>query len=170
VSRECLHLTAIGYEVLVDVSNFGVRPVECRLRIVFEETLVDLIPILLQPGAVEILVVSGETEQGGVIGATLDFPEQKESRQKADVFETDNTAYAVLPPKPLQKILFYGNEDFLLSKVLESLQNVELHVIGKIPETVPKNNLLVIHRTIPLVLPKGNILIVDPQNDCNLFR
>ncbi|MDR0521651.1 MAG: BatA and WFA domain-containing protein [Planctomycetaceae bacterium] len=158
--------SAAGYEVLAEVSNFGTLPVECRLRIVFEETLVELVPLTLPPGTAETVCVSGETSAGGVLWATLEFPDTS----PPDALEADNTAYAVLPPRPPLKILFYGEDNFLLQKVLESQQNALFSTISTLPETVPPDSVLVLHRIMPPVLPEGNILIVSPQTDCRFFR
>jgi hypothetical protein len=151
---------ATGFEVLTEISNFSEKPVECRLRLVLEERILELLPVSLEPDSVETIMIHGESEQGGILWATLDV---------SDSLEADNAAYAVLPQKTIQKLLYYGEDDFFLMRALESQQNIRLERVTEYPSIVPDNAVLIIHQTTPQVLPKGNLFIIDPQNDCNLF-
>jgi hypothetical protein len=151
---------AVGFDVLTEISNFSEKPVECRLRLVLEEKILELLPVSLEPGSVETIITHGESEQGGILWATLDV---------SDSLEADNVAYAVLPQKTIQKLLYYGEDDFFLIKAFESQQNIQLERVTEYPSIIPDNAVLIIHQTVPQVLPKGNIFIIDPQNDCNLF-
>jgi hypothetical protein len=125
-----------------------------------EERILELLPVSLEPGGVETIIIHGESEQGGILWATLNV---------SDSLEADNAAYAVLPKKTIQKLLYYGEDDFFLIKAFESQQNIRLERVTEYPSIIPDNTVLIIHRTMPQVLPKGNIFIIDPQNDCNLF-
>lgn len=156
---------AIEYETLLEVGNFGEQPTECRIELSLDGKMVDLITFSLEPGERKSEIVRSETELGGILQARLDLE---------DALESDNAAWAILPPKPLQKIWFYGEDDFFLSNVLEAQVHVEVEKItdleSAIASGVPRDTVLVLHRSIPEKLPHGNLLIVDPQNGCNLFE
>ena len=146
----------IGYEILVEVVNFGENEVTCRLDIDLDDTPVDIITLTLPPNVPQTQVVRSTTERGGILRAKLDH---------ADTFPHDNSAVALLPARPLQKLIFYGENDFFLGHVLSSQQNVELTVATECPTVVPDDTVLIIHRTVPEMIPAGNAFVIDPQND-----
>ncbi len=163
----------IGYEVLIEIANKSDEKRECRLQLELSEEIVDLIPLSLEPNAVETRIVRGETDRGGILKATLEIE---------DALPVDNTAWAVLPAKPVQKILLAGENDFFLEQVLRSQQNVEIirttgdgepgtgERTSVLPKTIPPDTVLILHQHIPEVIPSGNVLIIDPRNGCDLFE
>ncbi len=163
----------IGYEVLIEIANKSDEHRECRLQLEFSEEIVDLISLSLEPNAVETRIARGATDRGGILKATLEIE---------DALPTDNTAWAVLPAKPVQKILLAGENDFFLEQVLRSQQNVEIirttgdgepetgEGTSVIPKTIPPDTVLILHQHIPEVIPSGNVLIIDPRNGCDLFE
>ncbi|MCL2119258.1 MAG: BatA and WFA domain-containing protein [Planctomycetaceae bacterium] len=152
---------AIGYEILVEAVNYGESEVTCRLEIDLDDMPVDILTLTLVPDVPQTHLVRSTTDRGGLLVAKLDH---------TDAFPLDNTAMAILPPRPVQKLLFYGESDFFLGHVLQSQQNIDLTVIAECPAIVPPESVLIIHRTVPETIPPGNVLVIDPQNDSDFFR
>ncbi|MCL2623906.1 MAG: BatA and WFA domain-containing protein [Planctomycetaceae bacterium] len=152
---------AIGYEILVETANFGESEVTCRLEIDLDDTPVDILTLTLAPNVPQTHIVRSTTDRGGLLIAKLNH---------TDAFPLDNTAMAVLPPRPMQKVLFYGESDFFLGHVLQSQQNIDLTVVAECPAVVPQDAVLIVHRSVPETIPPGNVLVIDPQNDSDFFR
>ena len=149
---------AVGYEILVEVVNFGESEVACRLEIDLDDMPVDILTLTLAPNVPQTHIVRSTTDRGGLLVARLDH---------RDAFPLDNTAWAILPPRHLQKVLFYGESDFFLGHVLQSQQNIDLTVAAECPAVVPPDTVLVIHKTVPETIPPGHVLVIDPQSDCD---
>ncbi len=152
---------AVGCEILVEAVNYGENEVACRLEIDLDETPVDIMTLTLPPNVPQTQIVRSTTDRGGLLTAKLDH---------ADAFPSDNTALALLPARPVQKVIFYGESDFFLGHVLQSQQNIDLTVAAECPAVVPPDTVLVIHRTVPETIPPGNVLVIDPQNDSDFCR
>ncbi|MDR1494217.1 MAG: BatA and WFA domain-containing protein [Planctomycetaceae bacterium] len=153
---------AVGYEILAEVANFSETKTECRLEIDRDGTPVDVIPLSLEPNQTITRIVRSAGEQGGVLKASL---KKTGTQEPLDAFPLDDTALAILPSRPVQKILFYGETDFFLGYVLQAQPNIELTVLTECPAIVPNDSVLIVHRTVPTTIPKGNVFIIDPQND-----
>ena len=156
---------AVGYEVLVEVVNYGTEPVSVRLEVELGDRIVDVVPLTLEPNIPQTKIVRDTTPLGGLLRATLK-PSETASE---DLFPTDNSALAFLPERPTQHIYLYGEDDFFLLKVLQSQPNVELHLLAEPPARVLDDAVLVLHRTVPEKIPAGKVYIIDPRNDCDLF-
>ncbi|MDR1383845.1 MAG: VWA domain-containing protein [Planctomycetaceae bacterium] len=152
----------VGYEILAEVANFSETKTECRLEIDLNGMPVEVIPLSLEPNQTITQIVRCTSEQGGVLKASLKKAEEKEP---LDAFPLDDTAIAVLPARPIQKLLFYGEADFFLGHVLQWQPNIELTVLTECPAVVPDDSVLIAHRTVPAAIPKGNVFLIDPQND-----
>ena len=152
---------ALGYEILLEAILYGNEPIECRLEIYLDDIPVDMVPIQLTPNEPFVKIIKSVTEKGGILKASLDF---------SDAFATDNTALAILPPRKERKVLFYGDEDFYLYRVLQSQPNTEMSIITDCPATVPANTMLVIHKTVPNVIPEGDVFVLDPQTSSDLWE
>ena len=152
---------AAGYEILVEAVNYGESEVTCRLEIDLDDTPVDIITLTLAPNVPQTHIVRSTTDRGGLLAAKLDH---------ADALPLDNKAMAILPPRPTQKLLFYGESDFFLGHVLQSQQNVDLAVVAECPVAVPQDAVLIVHRVVPETIPPGNVLVIDPQNDSDFFN
>ena len=155
---------AVGYEVLVESVHHGTEPVSVRLEIELDDRIVDVIPLTLEPGQSRTTIVHDVTSAGGLLRARL-----RPTGGVADAFSTDDTAIAFLPALPTQQIYVFGEEHFFLRMVLESQPNVNLHFPTEIPQSVPADAVLVLHRNIPDTIPSGNVLIIDPRNSCDIF-
>jgi hypothetical protein len=158
VRRSLLDL--IGYQVLLEVTNFSERPVECRLELELGEALVDVIPLTLAPEERWTRVLDHTSAAGGVLSAKLDTN---------DALAGDNRAVAILPEREMQPVLLVTEGNLFLQRVLEAIPIVQLEVADQLPEQVPAGALLVFHRAVPEQLPQGNLLVVDPAGSCDLW-
>ncbi|MDR2756922.1 MAG: BatA and WFA domain-containing protein [Planctomycetaceae bacterium] len=152
---------AIGYEVLIEMVNFGTESVDAELELELENRLVDVIPCKLKPNQPQTKIVPNITTQGGLFRATVN---------SEDVFPTDNTAVAFLPELTTQHVYIFGTENFFLHKVLQSQPNIELHFLSTLPDRIPDGGVLVLHQTVPATIPNGKVLIIDPRNSCDQFE
>jgi len=152
------HLT--DYEIFLEVINFGTATAETTLEIECEGRLTEVLPLVLEPHVPVTRIIRNTSAGGGLFRATL---------TSTDLFPTDNTAVAFLSEQYVQQILLYGQENFFLWHILQSLPLTEVMVIEQIPEVIPPDSVLVLHQRVPATLPLGNLLIIDPLTDCDLF-
>jgi hypothetical protein len=167
-----------GYELFIELSNFGDEVIETRLKIFVDDRVSDVVSVLLNPREVKQYFVKGEINRGGIfvtkntegeIGVVV-----RGEIDVSDCFDADNTAYTILPPPMLKKILYFGEDNFFLINALKSCipasqQQTKFERVTKIPEIVPFDSVLVINRNVPPKLPEGNLMIFDPRSGCDLF-
>jgi von Willebrand factor type A domain/Aerotolerance regulator N-terminal len=155
-------LDAIGYQVLVEVSNFGSEPRKCRLELNLEEELVDVVPIELEPGASKTLNLDHASATGGRLVAQLDV---------TDGISVDNRALAVLPTRRKMPITLATAGSVFLKSVLESIPLVDLSIVESLPEDwrPARDSILVLHQNVPSKLPPGKLLVINPRNNCDLW-
>ena len=155
-------LDAIGYQVLVEVSNLSDQPQKCRLELNLEDALVDVVPLELEPGASKTLNLDHASATGGRLVATLDAE---------DALTVDNRALAVLPTRRKMPITLATPGSVFLKSVLESIPLVDLSIVEAVPENwqASRDSILVLHQKIPQQLPAGKLLVINPRNDCDLW-
>ena len=152
---------AADYEIFVEAVNFGAETVHTHLEIDYEDNIIDVLPLSLEPNVPVTRMIRKASTGGGLYRATL---------ADTDLFPTDNVAVAFLSEQYVQRVLLYGVENFFLWNILRVLPHTEIVLIETIPDTIPPDSVLVLHQTVPLTLPSGNVLIIDPQNDGDLFQ
>jgi hypothetical protein len=118
-------LDAIGYQVLVEVTNLGAEPQKCRLELNLEDELVDVVPIELEPGASKTLNLDHASATGGRLIAQI---------SASDGIAVDNRALAVLPTRRKMPITLATAGSVFLKSVLESIPLVDLTVVEALPE------------------------------------
>ncbi|MFN3193207.1 MAG: vWA domain-containing protein [Aureliella sp.] len=153
---------AIGYQVLVDVTNFGETKSETRLELDLDDQLIDVLPVEVEPGETVTRIVDHTSAVGGVMRAQLGIE---------DGLAADNTALAVLPSRRPFRVALVSEGNLFVASVLSSIPLVELDFVndsGSINENA--YDLLVFDKAVPSVMPRGNVLVVDPQSDCDLWK
>lgn len=148
-------LDAISYQVLVEVSNFSSSAIACRLELNLEDSLVDVIPLEIEPGTSKTLNLDHASASGGQLVATLNHN---------DALDADNRALAILPQLNRIPISVASPGSIFLTGVLASIPLVEVT-----NESPTPNSIAVFHRDIPQQLPTGKLLIVNPRNDCDAW-
>ena len=149
-----------SYQVMVEVTNFGDEPVECRLDLELEGNIVDVIPLELEPSEVWRDTLDHISPNGGRLIARLDVE---------DALSTDNQALAVLPRQdPIPVVLVTPGSLFLRS-VFESIPNVDLTIRESLPEQLSNEAILVIHKTNLDRVPARPVIVIDPQSESDLW-
>ncbi|NNJ28034.1 vWA domain-containing protein [Alienimonas chondri] len=173
----------IGYEILVEVSNFADDPAEVRLDLDLAGVPVDVIPLELEPNEVWKRTFEKTDEAGGELVATLRF-DTEESDDAADddaeadaepaptatnLLTVDDVARAVLPARERVAVLLVTPGNLFLQQVFAANPLVDLTLASAVPESIPEGTVLVLHRAVPETLPAGPVFVVDPRNDSDLF-
>lgn len=153
-------LDAIGYQVLVDVTNFSDEPKTCRLELDLEGDLVDVIPMTLEPNATITRIVNHTSAGGGTLNAKLDAE---------DALAVDNVAVAILPQRKPIPITLVSQGNLFVASVLRAIPLVELTIVEEYDSTQTAA-IHVFDQVVPTQLPPGPILVVDPTNDCELWQ
>jgi hypothetical protein len=175
----------LGYEVLITVRNASAVPVSCRLELTRDDIPVDIIPLSLQPDEEWIRSLQKTSLEGGILTASLTQmtavpdPDVGASQVPAamttanssvDFLTVDNTAWAQLPDRAIQKVLIVSPGNLFLQKAFEANPLTEVTIQSNFPEQWPPDTLVVLHRNVPQQLPAGNVFIIDPANDCELWQ
>ncbi|MCO6045537.1 BatA and WFA domain-containing protein [Aeoliella sp. ICT_H6.2] len=154
-------LDAVGYQILVDVTNHGEEAQNCRLELTLEGELVDVIPLELEPGQTDTRVIDHTSTLGGQLVAELDVD---------DALDVDNRAVALLPRRDPIPVVLVSKGNLFLKSVLESIPLVDLTITNESPDAAPAGGVLVFDRQSPATLPAGRVLVVDPQTDTDLWK
>lgn len=153
-------LDPIGFQILVEVSNFGESETECSLDLIFNEELLDVLPLKLAPGEVWVKVFEKTSTGGGLLSGVL---------QTDDGFAADNTASAILPERLRIPVTLVTSGNWFLQRVLEANEVVDLTLADKVPDTMPAGGVLVLHQIVPQKIPAGKVFVVQPQTSTDLW-
>ena len=153
-------LDAVGYQVLLDVTNFSENERSCRVELNLENELVDVIPLELAAGETITRILDHTSTGGGQLTATLDVN---------DALATDNIAIAVLPKRTPIPVVLVTESNLFLKSVLESIPLVDLRIVAEPPAAAPTNGILVLDRKVPPKLPHGRVMVVDAEGSCDLW-
>ncbi len=154
-------LDPIGYEILAEVRNASDEPVECRLEVDLDGSVVDVVPLKLEP--------SGTLEHTFREDLGRRRPPDGPARPRRRPCRPTIRPCALLPKRELvQPVTLVTQGNLFLQKVFEANPLVRLSMI-KLPEdstgplTWPMENLpaavpntvTVFHRQVPEKLPPG---------------
>jgi hypothetical protein len=151
---------AVGYQILIDVTNLSRERRSCRVELTLAGDLVDVVPLDLEPGATVTRVLDHTSAGGGELVAKLDV---------TDALGTDNVAVALLPKRTPIPVILATRGNLFLQGVLEAIPLVDLRVVAEPPASVPPNGILVLDRIVPPRLPAGRVIVVDPQDSCDAW-
>jgi len=163
----------IGYELLIEVSNQSDDPApDFRVEVRLNETPLEIEPVRLGPNGRWSKVVENRTADGGVLTARLSVKGEKGDEPLADALATDDVAYALLPKRESQPVRMTSPQgNLFLQKVLEANPLVKLTVGKELPaDPAGAGTVQVFHRAVPAKIPPGPVLVVDPANDCDLWK
>lgn len=164
----------LGYEILIRLRNAADTSVTARIEIERDGVPIDVIPLAMEANGEWSRVVSKLSAEGGRLRASLtdvQFAGAGSSPAAADGLAADNTAWAVLPARPRQRVLLVSPGSLFVQKVLEANPLVDLTVWRELPEDPiwPADSLVVLHELVPTVLPPGPVLVLDPRSSCDLW-
>jgi len=151
----------IGYQVRVEIRSFSREPKKFNLDLTLGDEIVDVVPIELDAGGTWSRTFEKSSAAGGVLKGSID---------SRDDFSRDDVAWAVLPIRHRQKVtLVTPEKDLFLTKVFEAHPLVELTVAQELPESLPSDHVLVLHRKIPPTFPSVPTLLIDPVESSPLW-
>ena len=153
-----------AYEATLEVVNYGDKPVSFDVEIGLNDTLVDLVPMTLEPNARDKRTLKYESTEGGTLSARVLIEDADANRQTQD-----DVKLADLPDFPRMRVLLYGTVDRFLQAVFAAQPNVETERVSEIPDALEPDALLVICGDVPETLPKGKVALVNPTSGANLF-
>jgi hypothetical protein len=151
----------IGYEILGEVVNFSDEPVECRLEIDLNGSVVDVVPIKLESNGKYQHVFEKTSVEGGRLSAKLN---------RADALAADNQAWALLPRRDLRPVTLVTDGNLFLEKVFQAIPLVKLSVATDLPAAGPAPFVTVLHHKVPGRLPPGPLLVIDPESSSDLWE
>jgi hypothetical protein len=164
----------IGYEILAEVTNFSDEPTgDFRFAVTLNGRSVEVKPLKLAPNAKWSEVIENTTADGGLLEAELVVKGEKEDHPYPDALAADNKAVAVLPKRePVPTHMHSPAGNLFLHKVLEANPLTRLTTSRVMPKEFPAGSgaVRVFHREVPAKLPAGPVLVVDPTNDCDLWK
>ena len=153
-----------AYETTLEVVNYGAKSVSFDVEIGLNDTLVDLVPMTLEPNARDKRTLKYESTEGGTLSARVLIDDAAANRKTQD-----DVKLADLPDFPRMRVLLYGTVDRFLQAVFAAQPNVETERVSEIPDALEPDALLVICGDVPETLPKGKVALVNPTSGANLF-
>jgi hypothetical protein len=142
-----------------------------RLLLTLNGNPVDVKPLKLAPNGKWSEVIESTTADGGLLKAELVVKGEKGDQPYPDALAADNQAVAVLPRRePMPVHLHSPGGNLFLQKVLEANPLVRLTTSRKMPGEFAPGAVTVFHQEVPARLPPGPVLVVDPGNDCDLWK
>jgi hypothetical protein len=149
-----------SYQVMVEVTHFGIGPMKCTLDLELEGNIVDVIPLSLQPNEPWRETLDHISPNGGRLVARLDVD---------DALQSDNQAIAVLPKQDPIPVLLVTPGSLFLRSVFESIPNVALTIAESLPEELPAETIVVVHKTKLEKVPLGSVIVIDPPGASDLW-
>lgn len=144
----------LSFEIWAEVSHFSDQPLETTLEISLDDSLLDVVPLRLEPNEVWRHSWSHYSASGGPIRARL---------VGHDAFPLDNQAFAWLPPRPPREVMLVTTGSLYLETVLRAIPWVKLEVRREVPTeaTWPADQLVIVHRMPMNIPPRGHLMMVD---------
>lgn len=158
----------LAYDLLLEVSNFNDQPVSVTLDLKLDGTLLDVMPLELAAGETRHSVLTKTSMAGGVLKATI--AADAEQTEGVDCLATDNVAQAILPAQRRVAVTLVTEGNWFLQHVLQANELIDLTIAEKIPDRVPADSVLVLHRKVPNQIPAGRVFVVDPAASTDLWE
>jgi len=148
----------LGYALLIELQNLSDSSAEGRLTLKLGESLVDVIPWLLEPNESWQTTVDGTSRKGGILTASID---------SEDGLAADNVARAIVPDRPTIPVHLTTSAEsdaYYLTTVLDSIPLLNL-VDDDSVDSNQSGHLHVFNQTVPSEIPDGPVLLVAPKED-----
>ena len=160
--------------LFVSVANYSAEAVGRRLEILADNTPVTARDLALQPLSRADVVIDELPAGATVVQARITAPSGAGSPVSgaADYLPIDDSAWAVVPPDRLRKVLLVGPGNVYLQNAFSLLPNVELYgaTAAEYPATTGKElyDLIVFDGFLPPELPNKPILAFAPPSTSDL--
>jgi|LauGreDrversion4_2_1035121.scaffolds.fasta_scaffold03019_6 hypothetical protein len=173
----------LAAELLIAVTNSSPHIAEATLELRISGTLSSVLRLKLSPNESTTRSFPRVGPSGGIWQAELKnirfsadsdasaLP-QDDTASATDALTIDNSAVAILPDAPRQRVLLVSPGSLFVQKVLEADPLTELTVLQQPPpdNAWPQDHTVVLHETIPRQLPGGPVIVLDPRNDCDAWN
>ncbi len=153
-------LDPIGFQILVEVSNFSTLETDTSLDLNFNDELLDVIPLKLQPDEIWTKIFEKTSTGGGILSAEI---------RQQDGLAADNVAQAILPERLKIPVTLVTSGNWFLERVLAANDVVDLTVSSFVPDILPAGGVLVLHQTVPEQIPAGKVFVVQPTTSTELW-
>ncbi len=161
-------LDAVGYQTLIEITNFSAQAYKGRVELTLEDQLVDVLPVELEAGASKTMHVDQASATGGRLVARIDH---------SDALAVDNTARAVLPARRPMAVTLVSPGSLFLESALRAIPLVDLKVEKALTasdsaaESVAPatRGIMMLHGAVPETLPPGRVFVIGPTTNCNLW-
>jgi hypothetical protein len=151
---------------------------------------VDVIPLKLKPNEKWRRALQKTSVDGGKLVASLqqikvpgtaDTDKSKDSKDdkaakpqeaagpQPNTLLADDTAWAILTPRKVQRVLLVTEGNVFLQKVFEANPLVQCEVSKTLPEKWPANTIVFLHRQVPEKLPPGDVFVIEPATSCDTW-
>ncbi len=148
-------------QVLIEVHNYSRSPRRITVELDLNEHPIDVMPIELAANGHWRTVQEYLTDEGGVLTARID---------DGGALPADDRAWAVVPALRKLEVHLVTQGNLFLEKVFEAMANVQLSVSATLPQHIDRQAVVVFHRRVPAQLPANPTIVIDPSNDCSLWR
>jgi len=154
--------SGVTHSVFVSVANLDIQPATRHLQVYGDGVLLEARDLTLDPQTRADAIVDDIPAEVGVVEVRLD-----RKGDGADQLALDDTAWAVVPPQKLRRILLVAEGDPYLETALTYLPNTELYGVKPAdygPSTHPELfDLVIFEGTLPAELPAGPVLAIAPR-------
>lgn len=152
---------ALGFELLIEVTNFGAQAVTRELTLELEGRIVDAVRLELEPGVPWRRVSTQSGAQGGRLVARL---------EGRDALDLDDVGSARLPARQRMVVRVVSPDVLFMPSALSAHPLVDWSPRAFPYVPTDPHEIVIYHRDVPEIVPPGRILIVDPRRGTDLFR
>ncbi len=141
--------------IFTRVANFSTNTQRTEIELRFDDEILDVRPLDLDPTNTVPLVLLAPQSRDGVFSLRLTL---------SDDLAVDNEASVVsLIPKPM-KVLLVSRGNSLLERALRAVPGVELSVTPVLTDATPAFDVVVLDNVLPAAWPERNLLAIHVAN------
>ena len=153
--------SGVTHSVFVSVANLDIQPATRHLQVYGDGVLLEARDLVLDPQTRADAIIDDIPAGVAVVEVRLD------RKGTTDQLAVDDTAWAVVPPEHLRRILLVAEGDPYLETALTYLPNTELYGVKPAdygPSTHPELfDLVIFEGPLPAELPAKAILAIAPR-------
>lgn len=178
-----------SFEVLVEVQSFATEPTRARLEILQDGEVIDVEPLELKPGeqVQRVLPDLAGVTTGPGAGTRLEArlspapsgppgppsPSGAAPPARRDFLPLDDRAYAVLAPRPKERVLLVTSGNLFLEAALLLNENAAIDKVAPTayaPAQAARYDVVIFDGVTPPEPPATAALYLDPQGPASPFR
>ena len=145
------------YEIMLEVKNFNPTPLECNVRLFFDNTIIFDKPLAFSAHEKKLLIFPYAGLLTGIASALLEID---------DDLATDNRAYLSLNASKDLWVLLVSKGNYFLESLLEAYPNFKVNSIKEIipsswNDQTRRHDIVIVDRMDFPQTQKGNLLLID---------